>query len=232
MEKFAGNFTSIDSKNTYTQSLGSDEFNEFSLGKNTSKILYNDPKLLLFTLARYKFVAKMFAGFNSVLEVGCQEGFGAIIISQAVNQLHAIDFFIPHIDSCIRRIKRKNITFAAADILEAPIKESYQGLFALDVLEHIEPKNEDLFMSNVCGSISPDGVVIIGMPSLQSQKYASEASKIGHVNCKTGDQLLAFSRKYFKNVFSFSMNDEVLHTGFFPMSHYLFVICTNKISSN
>ena len=27
---------------------------------------------------------------------------------------------------------------------------------------------------------------------------------------------------------SFSMNDEVLHTGFYPMSHYIFTMCTNK----
>ena len=34
--------------------------------------------------------------------------------------------------------------------------------------------------------------------------------------------------KYFENVFLFSMNDEVVHTGFSPMAHYLFVICCQK----
>jgi len=27
--------------------------------------------------------------------------------------------------------------------------------------------------------------------------------------------------RHFYNVFLFSMNDEVVHTGFYPMSHYL-----------
>ena len=27
------------------------------------------------------------------------------------------------------------------------------------------------------------------MPSIESQKYASYKSKIGHINCKTGDDL-------------------------------------------
>ena len=30
--------------------------------------------------------------------------------------------------------------------------------------------------------------------------------------------------QYFENVFMFSMNDEVLHTGFAPMGHYLFAL--------
>ena len=229
MTNFSGNVSSDASKAKYLESLGVADFGEFIIGRNTTKILHEDPKLLLFTLARYKFVAKMFSNFDRVLEVGCQEGFGAALVSQNVNHLHGVDFYVPHIESCNRRIKSKKMTFEAADILTGPISNNFQGAFALDVLEHIDKVNEDCFMMNICNSISDSGVVIIGMPSLESQKYASVASKLGHVNCKTGSELNQYSKRYFKNVFSFSMNDEVLHTGFFPMSHYLFVVCTNPI---
>ena len=30
--------------------------------------------------------------------------------------------------------------------------------------------------------------------------------------------------KYFENSFLFSMNDEVVHTGFGPMAHYLIIL--------
>ena len=33
---------------------------------------------------------------------------------------------------------------------------------------------------------------------------------------------------HFNNVYLFSMNDEVVHTGFDQMSHYIFAIATNK----
>lgn len=229
MNKFSGNISTSDSKTRYIESLGVAEYGEFTLGKNTTRILHEDPKLLLFSLARHKFVSKMFSGFDHVLEIGCHEGFCSVIVSQTVNHLHGIDFYIPHIESCKRRIKNEKITFEAIDILNEPMRMKYQGVFALDVLEHIDPESEDIFMKNICDSLEEDGVLILGMPSLQSQQYASEASRIGHVNCKTGDQLNEISSRYFKNVFSFSMNDEVLHTGFFPLSHYLFVICTNRI---
>jgi hypothetical protein len=45
---------------------------------------YDDPRRLLFSMARYKFVAKMLAGRKSVLEVGCGDAFCAPIVRQTV----------------------------------------------------------------------------------------------------------------------------------------------------
>lgn len=223
-KKFAGKTSSEDIKQIYLDSLGHD-YGEFPLGKNTTKILHESPRNLLFTLSRYKFVSKMFDGFGKVLEVGCQEGFGAHLISPVVNQLDCVDFYTPYIESSIRRCSMKNTSFSAKDILDGTIGSDYDGIFSLDVLEHIQKEDESIFMKNICGSLSEDGSVIIGMPSLESQVYASEPSKIGHVNCKSGRDLKSLMENHFKNVFLFSMNDEVLHTGFHPMSHYLLVLC-------
>ena len=234
-ELFAGKESSQQIKNTYLESIqGQDEVPAILLGKNTSKILLEDPKLLGFVSARHKFVSKMFNNFTKVLEIGCQEGFGSLQIANSVGELHAVDFYKPYIDSCNERLSslNLNITFEALDVLDGVPYSGYDGAFALDVLEHIEKNDEDAFMVNVIESLSEYGSLIIGMPSLESQIYASEASKIGHVNCKSGADLASFCKRYFHNVYSFSMNDEVLHTGYFPMSHYLFALCTNKRSRN
>ncbi len=227
MSDFAGSASSDDIKQRYLSSLGED-YGEFVLGKNTTRILHEDPKLLLFTLARYKFVSKMLNGCGAVLEVGCQEGFGAMLVSKVVKRLHAVDFYVPYIASCNRRIRATNIVFEARDMLDGPIDGPFDGAYALDVLEHIQPQAEDLFMGNIVRSMGTYGTLILGMPSRESQCYASEASRAGHVNCKSGPELASFAGKYFLNVFSFSMNDEVLHTGFYAMSHYLFVVCSNR----
>ncbi|MFT5130609.1 MAG: hypothetical protein ACI8W8_004240, partial [Rhodothermales bacterium] len=68
------------------------------------------------------------------------------------------------------------------------------------------------------------GAVILGMPSIESQAYASPASREGHVNCKTQEQFKALLDRYFHHVFPFSMNDEVVHTGFARMANYLLVL--------
>ena len=83
------------------------------------------------------------------------------------------------------------------------------------------------FIKNISKSLK-DSVFIIGIPSLESQKYASKHVKKTHVNCKSKYELKLLMERFFRNVFMFSMNDEVLHTGFEKMSNYIFALCVNK----
>ena len=61
----------------------------------------------------------------------------------------------------------------------------------------------------------------MGTPNITAKDYASPASAAGHINLKNGETLKSLLLKRFHNVFSFSMNDEVVHTGYSPMAHYL-----------
>ena len=223
MDKFPNSSSSTTAKERYLNSLG-DDYGEFSLGQNTSRILKEDPKLLLFTLSRYKFVSKVLSGRNKVLEIGCQEGWGIPIISKVVDYVLAVDFYAPYIESCERRIQIKNVEFKVYDILNGPLNNEFDGIYALDVLEHIEPNYEEQFMQNIVESMTNEGVLVLGMPSLESQVYASESSRKGHVNCKNGEDFRAFMSKFFEFSLVLSLNDETLHSGFYPMSHYLMAI--------
>ena len=200
-----------------------------SLGLMTSQAWDDDPKRLAFTLARYKFVAKMLSGRRHVLEVGCADAFGTRVVRQEVKELTAVDFDPVFIEDVNRRM-RPNWKFNCFvhDMLENPVPGSFDGAYALDVLEHIQPKDEEKFLDNLSASLAPHGVAIIGMPSLESQSYASPMSKAGHVNCKSMPDLKETMEKYFFNVFMFSMNDEVVHTGYHKMAHYLIALCCEK----
>ena len=83
-------------------------------------------------------------------------------------------------------------------------------------------------MKNISKSLKTNGSLIIGMPTLESQKYASKGSKLGHINCKSKNELKSILSKFFNNVYMFSMNDEVLHTGYDKMSHYIFGLANSK----
>jgi 2-polyprenyl-3-methyl-5-hydroxy-6-metoxy-1,4-benzoquinol methylase len=198
------------------------------LGLMTSYAWHDDPKRLAFTLSRYKFVAKMLDGAKSVLEVGCGDGFGARVVSQSVDRVTAIDFDADLLDSAKAVAGDKfPITFAFHDMLRGPFKGKYDGVYSLDVLEHIRPKDEGRFLANLVSSVERHGTCIIGAPSLESQVYASKYSKLGHVNCKTQGDLKKTMQRYFHNVYMFSMNDEVVHTGFARMSHYNIALCSS-----
>ena len=187
----------------------------------------DDPKRLLFVLSRYKFVAKMLIGKARVLEVGCADAFGTRLVHQEVGSVTASDFDPLFIRDAEDRMNSDGwrCDTRVHDILTGPIAEGFDAAYSLDVFEHISASEEDLFVGHIAGSLHEHGTAIIGSPSLQSQRYASQGSKEGHVNCKDGGDYKAVMARHFENVFLFSMNDEVVHTGFHPMAHYLFALC-------
>jgi 2-polyprenyl-3-methyl-5-hydroxy-6-metoxy-1,4-benzoquinol methylase len=202
-----------------------------TLGLMTSYAWNDDPKRLTFTLSRYKFVSKLLSGRANVLEIGCADAFGTRIVRQEVERLTATDFDPIFIEDVKKRMNpRWSFDAFVHDMLSGPVPpRNYDGIYALDVLEHIDPGDESAFMANLVGSLAPHGAVVLGMPSLESQAYASPNSKAGHVNCKSMPEFKQMMARYFHNVFMFSMNDEVVHTGYHRMAHYLVALgCEGK----
>ena len=199
------------------------------LGLMIKQVWYDDPKRVLFVLSRYKFVAKMLSGKEHVLEIGCGDAFGTRIVAQEVGRVCAVDFdpiFIKDIKA--RMVDKMAFDCRQHDILSGPVSGSFDAAYSIDVIEHILKEDEDIYMKNIISSLDYQGVLIVGTPTIQSQIYASKGSKEGPVNCKDHKELKELMARYFQNVFIFSMNDEVVHTGFYPMAHYLFAIGVGK----
>ncbi len=200
-----------------------------TLGLRGSESWYQDPKHLVFRLSRYKFVAKMLAGRKHVLEVGCGDAFGTRIVQAEVGKLTAIDFDPVFVEDVKQRmVPRWQFDVRVHDMLEGPVSGQFDAVYSLDVLEHIEQSKERQFLKNAFASLDPNGAAVIGLPSLESQPYASVQSKLGHVNCKSAPELRQLMEGFFHNVFIFSMNDEVVHTGFHKMANYVFAIGAGK----
>ena len=200
---------------------------ERELGVGIAWAFYDDPKRLVFTFSRYKFASKMIDGRNHVLEVGCGDGFASRILRQAVPSYTGIDVDNTFIENANKRLSKKwNMTFAIHDLsLQGPVKGDFDCAVCLDVLEHIPFDMHKQFLNNLVDSLSQNAVAVIGCPSLESQEWASDQSKLGHVACMTQSDFRDTLLKKFKYVFVFSMNDEVVHTGYSKMSHYNIAIC-------
>lgn len=201
------------SNHVFTQDLHQE------MGLMTSYRWHHEPAGVLFMLARYKFVAKMLAGKARVVEVGCGDGFGARLVKKAVDTLICIDQDAAMIDSAKRTQSAFGIQF-----LHTQTPPTADAIYSLDVIEHIEP-GASLSWLGLLSAHAP--MVIIGTPSLESQSYASPLSRENHINCMSGDRLRDLMADLFDHVLLFSMNDEVVHTGFSPMSHYNFAIGLN-----
>lgn len=203
-----------------------DNLGPSGMGPWTSYSWRHDPRRLVFVLSRYKFCARMLEGKSDVLEVGCGDAFGTPIVQQSVRTVKGIDIEPLVVNDARDRFaaERPGITVEIQDLVEESVQGEFDAAYALDVIEHIPAEYEDRFLENVTAGLKSDAVCILGTPNIEANRYASEQSRIGHINLKSGESLRELVAKKFENVFMFSMNDEVVHTGFTPMAHYLFAV--------
>ena len=215
-----------DSKTQWLSLRGKLKKYDVRLGTASAQDYVHDSKHLSFAISRYKFAAKMLVGMDHVIEVGCGDGFGAPLVSQGVGELTCTDIDEGQLtDNRERMSVFNNIKFEYYDFREKAYAKAADGIYLVDVLEHIFPEEENRFMCHLTSSLKPYGVAVIGTPNASADAYASPNSKIGHVNLKQGEQLRTLCQQHFHHVFMFGMNDEVVHTGFLPMAHYLMALC-------
>ncbi len=198
---------------------------EFKLGPWTSYSLINDPKHMSFVLARYKFCAKMLEGKKTIMEIGSGDGFGLPMIAQVAEKVYAVDWDKRLLDGNAKRLKHlKNVEYLHVDLNKSTPNVKVDGAFLIDVIEHLEPEREKAFLNNIIKCLKANGILIIGTPNITASEYATSRSKVQHINLKSMNTLRELMERYFENVFMFGMNDEVLHTGYAPMCHYIWAI--------
>ena len=200
-----------------------------TLGHHWSFNLRNDPKRFPFVLSRYKFAAKMAAPNTgpkrSVLELGCSEGLGTMLLAEFASRYHGVDLDEGAVATAQQNWTTDTRTFEACDFLAKTDAGETFGKFgavvSLDVIEHIDPDAEPRYWKAVTENLADDGVAVIGTPNQTSEQYASPMSKAGHINLFTGPRMVETMKQHFENVFLFGLNDEVVHTGYAPMTHYV-----------
>jgi 2-polyprenyl-3-methyl-5-hydroxy-6-metoxy-1,4-benzoquinol methylase len=199
------------------------------LGRYLAYWFERSPRRALHYASYYKFAAKMIGKDKRVLDVGCSEGLGTWILAAECGFARGIDS-----DEAAIAVARSNwpperAEFVCGDFLEAPAGR-YDAVVNFDVIEHIRPENAGRFLERMAANLVPHGVAVVGTPNEPGQVYASEVSRAGHVNVYTAERLDAELRRYFGHVFMFGGNDEVVHTGFAPMAHYLLALACKPLS--
>ena len=81
-----------------------------------------------------------------------------------------------------------------------------------------------VFVAGVTGCIQDP-------PDSSGTGHAGSLSQAAHINLKSMATLKALMEHYFQNVFMFGMNDEVVHTGYAPMCHYIWSLAVGVRSS-
>jgi 2-polyprenyl-3-methyl-5-hydroxy-6-metoxy-1,4-benzoquinol methylase len=194
-----------------------------SLGEHWSWNFLNDPKRLGFVLSRYKFAAKMACKSGAVLELGCSMGMGATILGENATRYTGVDLDRSAIETAQQNLSEPKYTWIYDDFL-GKTYGAFDGVVSLDVIEHIYLEHEELYFQTLLNNLAPQGICVVGTPNITASPYASAPSQLGHVNLYSQTRLQEAMQRYFHQVFAFGMNDEVMHTGFGSMAHYLMCV--------
>lgn len=203
-----------------------------TLGPHSSYQWNNSRRHLIFTAARYKFAMKMIGNLyepdkKEILDLGCSDGFGTYYLAEFAKSVLGVDFDEEAIASAKDNFRGGEIEFKQENFLNKKYGE-FDGVVSFDVLEHIYPENEENYMRTVLDNLRSDGTFVAGTPSLETQQYSKENVAGAHVNVYKGEDFYMMLKRYFNNVYLFTQNDEIIHTGHLRMANYLIAVCSNK----
>ena len=110
------------------------------------------------------------------------------------------------------------------DLFEDPSDDQFDAVVSLDVIEHLTVDQGHSLVAEMSRRLKPGGLLVIGSPSIWSYPYQSPISQVSHVKCYDLPELETLIENFVDRTISFSMNDELVHTGYHKMAWYYFVI--------
>lgn len=200
------------------------DFAPIVLGPEYAQFVEKNLLQFLIRLSRYKFAAKLLGQSDDVLEVGSGTGLGSIFLSQFCARVTGIEIKSGEVAEAANILRRDNVEFVCGDFFDYPKDRVHDAVVSLDVIEHLEPDVGVRFVEAMSRHVDPAGMAIIGSPSVYSYPYQSDISKASHVKCYDLPELKSLVGRFFGRTISFSMNDEVVHTGYHKLAWYYFVI--------
>jgi SAM-dependent methyltransferase len=184
----------------------------------------NDLLRLLIRLARYKFVARLIKKTDRLLEIGSGSGLGSIFLSQHCAQVTGLEVKSTEVEEARALNRRENVEFRVGDLFEQPVEPAYDVVVALDVIEHVPPEEAGRFVAAMAALLKPEGMLVIGTPSVHSYPHQSALSRASHVKCYDLPELVALIGGSCGRTVPFCMNDELVHTGHPKLAWYYFVL--------
>lgn len=126
--------------------------------------------------------ALRYAFGRKVLDVGCGTGYGAFFLaSYSVNQIEAIDNYVPALDYARTVYSHPRLIFREADALELPYPdESFDFVFSSQVIEHVASNKR--FLQEIKRVLRPNGFCLVTTPNKRLFSPDSIESNPFHIN--------------------------------------------------
>ncbi len=142
---------------------------------------------------------------GKIMDIGCGAGFATInLLNNFSNfKINAIDFDEKCINFANKYNSHKNINYINNDIFICEIKDKFDYIFALEILEHLPAEHHYSFIDLCLSYLKDDGKLFITTPNAKKESDG-DFSHIGLLNNKRFD---SFYFKYFENILELNFYD-------------------------
>ncbi len=119
---------------------------------------------------RYGFAATRCRG-KRVLDAGCGSGYGTRILGRQAKECLGVDSDPQAVRLAESLFEDTDVRFAVGDVtgLDELEEEAFDGVVALEVLEHLPPESISAFMQAVQRVLSPEGIFVVSVANRAHQ---------------------------------------------------------------
>jgi len=137
--------------------------------------LNKDGEIFLEHMNRYIFACQ-FAKNRVVLDIACGSGYGSdLLLKAGAKKVYGVDISKEAIDYCKKKYPHKNLDFIVGDVRKIPLKDkSIDLLVSFETIEHINEKDQEIFMNEIERVLKPRGVLIMSTPNITAFRAERE----------------------------------------------------------
>lgn len=145
-------------------------------------------------LAAYLF-ARELARDGDVLDAGCGEGFGTVLLAETARRVTGIDYSAAAVAAAAAAYPRPNLEFRHVDVHDLPgLGLAFDAITNFQVIEHLP--DPTAFLTAVRAALKPDGVLVLTTPN----RLTTISENPYHLREYTADELAALLRPIFSRV--------------------------------
>jgi SAM-dependent methyltransferase len=150
-------------------------------------------------LAAYLY-ARELARDRQVLDAGCGEGFGTVLLSETARRVTGIDYSADAVAAANAAYKRPNLEFRQLDVYKLPgLDLRFDLITNFQVIEHLPDPAR--FLTAVRAALKPDGVLMVTTPN----RLTSVSENPYHLREYTFDELRTLLAPIFSRIEMCSM---------------------------
>ncbi len=150
-------------------------------------------------LAAYRY-ARELAVDRQVLDAGCGEGFGTVLLAETARRVTGIDYSRDAVKAAAEKYRRPNLDFRQLDVYQLPgLDLRFDLITNFQVLEHLADPVQ--FLTAVRSALKPGGILMLTTPN----RLTSVSENPYHLHEYVADELLGLLRPLFGHVDLYSM---------------------------